>query len=101
MRMYPGERHATEEEVIELSAMLNVAQRAVIPPWETPSWFKLFRHVDEDRSGLISFTEFVDMARKLLKLSPEKMPESQLKAVWCALDTSGDGLLQSGEVRTI
>ena len=86
-------------QVLRLSEQLNLAQRALIPPHETQSWFKLFRHVDYDRSGLISYTEFVEMVRKLLKISAQKLPDVRLRAVWRALDTSGDGLLQAGEVR--
>ena len=35
----------------DISLLLNVAQRSVVPPWETPSWFKLFRRVDSDGGG--------------------------------------------------
>ena len=55
---------ASSEQVLELSIQFNEAQRAIVPPWETASWFKLFRHVDEDRSGLISYSEFVRMVRR-------------------------------------
>lgn len=89
---------ATDAEVQELSALLNIAQKRVIPRHQTQSWFKLFRHIDSDRSGVISYGEFVEMVRKLLKLSAQKLPNARLQAVWRKLDTSGDGLLQSGEV---
>lgn len=88
----------TKEEIVLLSTMLNKAHRAMMPAWETPSWFKLFRHVDQDRSGLISYSEFVTMVRKMLKLTAGKLPEARLRGLWQALDTSGDGSLQSGEV---
>ena len=95
----PVRPRATEYDIIELSAILNQAHGEIIPPHETRSWFKLFRHIDEDRSGLISWDEFIHMVRKVLKLSPQQMADARLKAVWEALDTSGDGFLQSGEVR--
>ena len=88
---------STVEEMTELSAMLNIAHKATLYPGETPSWFKLFRQVDADGSGLISYKEFVDMVRRLLKLSALQMPESRLRGMWRTLDTSGDGVLQSGE----
>lgn len=85
------------DPVYELSAMLNAAHKRVVPHWETPSWFKLFRQVDSDGSGLISFDEFVEMVRTDLKLSPRALPERALRIVWLTLDTDGSGYLSSGE----
>ena len=39
----------------------------------------------------------VVQVRKVLKLSHAKMPEARLRALWHALDESGDGQLQAGE----
>ena len=58
-----------------------MAQRSVVPPWETPSWFKLFRHVDADGSGLISYGEFAGMVRDVLKLPSRALPERRLRAL--------------------
>jgi hypothetical protein len=96
-RSMADEPRASVDEVTELSTQLNVAQRSVVPPWETPSWFKLFRHVDADGSGLISYAEFVDMVRDVLRLAESQMPELRLKALWLALDTDCSGYLTSGE----
>jgi Ca2+-binding EF-hand superfamily protein len=93
-----GKRRASPEEVAEISRMLNVAQRSVVPPWETPSWFKLFRYVDGDGSGLICYEEFEEMVREVLKLSRSSMPEERLRALWLALDTDSSGQLSAGEV---
>ena len=68
-----------------------------MPPWETPSWFKLFKVVDADGSGLISYAEFLDMCRDILKLSEHMAPEPRLKALWLALDEDCSGYLTSGE----
>ena len=92
-----NEPRASESEIAELSAVLNVAQRSVVPGWQTPSWFKLFRHVDADGSGLIAYDEFVDMVRNDLKMSTSSLPESSIKALWLALDTDCSGYLSSGE----
>lgn len=91
------EPRAGAEEVREMSAALNAAQRMVVPPWETPSWFKLFRVVDSDGSGLISYAEFVDMTRDILQLNEREMPEPRLKALWLTLDADCSGYLTSGE----
>ena len=95
------ERVATKEDIMDLSVLLNIAMRRTLPYGATMSWFKLFRHVDSERSGLISYYEFVEMVRKPLKLSVQKLPDARLHAVWRALDTSGHGLLQHGEVCTV
>ena len=91
-------RRASPEEVAEISRMLNVAQRSVVPPWKTPSWFNLFRYVDSDGSGLICYEEFEQMVREVLKLSRSSMPEERLRALWLALDTDSSGQLSAGEV---
>lgn len=85
------------DPVCELSALLNAAQRRIVPHYETVCWFKLFRQVDADGSGLISYDEFVAMVRNDLKLSARALPESQMRVVWLALDTDGSGYLSSGE----
>jgi hypothetical protein len=92
-----GKRRASPEEVAEISRMLNVAQRSVVPPWKTASWFNLFRYVDGDGSGLICYEEFEEMVREVLKLSRSSMPEERLRALWLALDTDSSGHLSAGE----
>ena len=53
--------------------------------------------MDDDASGLISFTEFTGMVREELLLGPEELPEKVLKAVWLAIDSDGSGQLKVGE----
>ena len=61
------------------------------------SWFRLFKHMDDDASGLISFIEFAGMVREELLLTPKELPEKVLKKVWLALDDDGSGQLKVGE----
>ena len=61
------------------------------------SWFRLFKHMDDDASGLISFIEFAGMVREELLLTPKELPEKVLKKVWLALDDDGSGRLKVGE----
>ena len=61
------------------------------------SWFKLFRHMDDDDSGRITYAELAGLVREELKLSPRELPEVSLKAVWAALDRDGSGFLNAGE----
>ena len=85
------------DDVFRLSAMMNAAHRRQVPPWETVCWFRLFKKVDSDGSGLISYDEFLEMVRKDLKLSAHALPSDYLHMVWLALDTDGSGYLSSGE----
>ena len=63
----------------------------------TVAWFKLFRHMDDDGSGQISYVEFSGMIREELLITPSDIPERRLKAAWLALDTDCSGLINSGE----
>ena len=38
------------------------------------SWFRLFKHMDDDGSGLISFNEFEGMVREELLLGEKELP---------------------------
>ena len=61
------------------------------------SWFRLFKHMDDDGSGLISYKEFAGMVREELLLGEKELPEKTLKRVWLALDDDGSGSLKVGE----
>ena len=91
-----GVTRATDEEVVELSRQFNAAVAGIAGITAkgdpaTPSWFKLFRHVDADGSGLIAYDEFVEMVRGVLRLSDARMPEPghySLLAARCSLLTA-------------
>lgn len=101
---------ATEAEVVRLAEVFTAALcKEVIPidrrtvakgcmtlP-ETPSWFKLFKEVDADGSGQITYGEFSHMARHRLGLSQARLPEDELQRVWLSLDSDCSGLVTSGE----
>ena len=61
------------------------------------SWFRLFKHMDDDESGLISYSELAGMVREELLFGHKELPEKTLKAVWLALDNDGSGRLTAGE----
>lgn len=62
-----------------------------------PSWFLLFREMDEDGSGRISYAELKSMVRKSLRLSTRELPDLKLQSVWRALDEDASGFISTGE----
>ena len=97
-----GEAPATDEEVQHLASKLSTKMHELfsttyngIP--SKVSWFRLFKHMDDDGSGLISFKEFEGMVREELLLGHKELPEKVLKAAWLALDNDGSGRLTVGE----
>ena len=52
-------------------------------------WYKLFKHMDDDGSGRISYAELEDMVRNELLIRPKELPDQQLKRLWRALDEDG------------
>ena len=111
------EPRATEEEVVYLSELMNEAlcqeampvdrrtllgsARAGHGSWamatDTPSWFKLFRKIDADGSGQISYAEWEHTVRHELGLSAADFSEDGLQRVWLSLDADCSGLITSGE----
>ena len=71
--------------------LLHVRLRECFPPPATCSWFKLFKIVNTDGSGKISFDELVRMVRGELQLGVAEVSEHELKSVWLALDREGSG----------
>lgn len=97
---------ATEEQVTALSEQLNAKMHELFAAKYAPTmnakagWFRLFKHIDDDGSGLISYDEFKGMVRDELRLSPLDLPERTLKAAWLALDDDGSGMVSTGEFGT-
>ena len=97
-----SELPAAEEQVVWLASVLHAKMHQLFSvvnngvPTKV-SWFRLFKHMDDDESGLISYAELADMARSELYLSTHQLPEKTLRAVWLALDKDGSGRLTAGE----
>ena len=51
------------------------------------SWYNLFREVDEDGSGFVTYDELLDVVRRKLGRKPAELSDHALQALWCALDT--------------
>ena len=91
---------AGEDKVVELSIALNVAMCHLYPQARSQaSYFNLFRHMDKDGSGLISYYEFLKMIRSQLGLSERQMGESEVEAMWRWVDEDASGMIGAGEVR--
>ena len=84
-------------QVRELSEKLNSKLEALYADPQARSWFKMFRDVDEDGSGRISYQEFSRMVRRKLKLGVGKVSEEALQGVWRALDEDTSGYISIGE----
>ena len=96
---------ATEEEQKEMSALFNRRLEYIIPgAGRTRSWVTLFRAVDNDDSGNITYDELEIVVRKNLKLpktatkaAEDHLSDTRLKALWLSLDADAGGQLSSAE----
>jgi len=60
----------------------------------------LYKDLDEDQSGLITFDEFLIGARERLRIRPGELSDIQAAALWCVLDADNSGYMESGEFHT-
>ena len=91
---------ATAEELQALSVSLNRKMHAMQRRDNSVSFFKLFKHIDEDGSGQISYSEFSKMVRAQLGLSREDLSERNLMSSWLAIDEDSSGLITAGELNS-
>ena len=75
----------SDEEITDLSRLFN-ARLAEAMRGKTGTWYTLFKEVDDDASGLITYDEMRTVVRKKLKLSKKDLSEQRMQALWCALD---------------
>ena len=93
---------ASAEAVREVAELLTIRMRQMGSESaggerRHDSWFKLFKHMDDDGSGKVAYVEFEGLVRHELQLTPKELPEAALKAVWVALDSDGSGHISVGE----
>lgn len=65
------------------------------------SWFNLFKEVDNDGSGFVTFDELVTCVRRELKKGPDVISQNELMALWCAIDDDTNEQLHKDEVREL
>ena len=90
---------ATDEELVELSKKMNdrLQDATLFPDPAARDWFKLFTHMDDDRSGKVTYTEFSELCREELKLTQAAAPDLELQGAWNALDDDDSGFITAGE----
>ena len=93
---------ATPEEQKELSEQLNEQlaighREARTTPNPDREWYTLFKSIDTDGSGRISFKEFRDAVRHRLRLSKAQLPDEKIFGLWRALDEDMSGFIDAGE----
>ncbi len=92
-----GVSRASPAAVADVAHRLYAQLRFLEPDPLKASWFTLFKSMDTDGSGLVSWHEFRTMVRSVLKLGADAMPDKELMAVWNALDADGSGHVSAGE----
>ena len=53
------------------------------------AWLEIFKEVDEDHSGLLSYDELRMVIRRMFKVKAAQFSDQKIKQMWCALDTDG------------
>ena len=56
------------------------------------SWFKLFKHMDDDGSGKAAYVEFESLIRVDMHVTKQELPTRQVECVWKAVNLSWLGL---------
>merc|ERR1719460_1695905 len=57
-------------------------------------WFRIFKEVDDDHSGVITYDELLKVIRNVLKMKKADLTDDQVRALWCALDVDDSNSLQ-------
>lgn len=61
------------------------------------NFYRLFKNMDVDGSGRISFHELAKMVREDLKVSRAELPKEKLMGLWKVLDDNESGFICAGE----
>ena len=96
----PVSTEAPEEQInspIGLSKLLNKKLSTVFENPADRNAYTLFKLMDEDNSGRISYLELESMVRHQMDLSPEHLPESSIKKVWNNIDDDFSGFISASE----
>ena len=93
-----GEPMSSKEEQMQLSAKFNERLEYMFPGHErSRSWLSLFKAMDDDGSGLVTFTDLQNVLRKQMKVPVTDLPEARLQALWCTLDEDDSNYVAQAE----
>ena len=67
------------------------------PVCTAATWFGLFKDLDADNSGHLTFEELRYGVRERLRLKASELSDARLKALWVSLDADSSGYLESSE----
>jgi Ca2+-binding EF-hand superfamily protein len=87
---------ASEEEVVLLARMIHLWLGELYADPRDRSWFKLFKQMDADGSGLITYVDFERLLRDQMCLSSDELSDGELRRVWVWIDRTGSGGLSPG-----
>ena len=92
----PSVAAASAAEVGELSEQFNTQIAFIELDPAKRSWYKLFKFMDSDGSGRVTYEEVREMVRSEaggLRLGEDKLPEARLQSLWRALDEDASGYI--------
>lgn len=93
-----GVPKADAATVAELSGHFNDQMLKLSEEMDAPmTWYKCYKFMDTDESGLLSLAEFSAMVRNVLLLPPRVVSQTTLKAVFLALDEDDSGNISVSE----
>ena len=90
-----GVGESTSEEMRHISGLLNTELNRL--PADQRHWYNLFKAVDLDDSGVISFHELSVAVRETLRVPRSALSDRTLQSVWLALDEDKSGSIDAGE----
>ena len=89
---------ASTDAATHVRVQMHYKLRYLFP--QNPAWYKLFRHMDSDGSGKVTYRELVELVRNEpdgLGIPVEKLSDGSLMSVWAALDADRSGYITAGE----
>ena len=87
---------ATASEVAEMASAMTRRMHELYVG-RSAAWFRLFKHMDSDGSGRVTYGEFAELVRSELEISSADLPEENLKSVWRSLDSDDSGFITTAE----
>lgn len=85
---------ADRKEVVEL---LNKRVDKLLVPGAPTTWFTVFKEIDSDFSGMLTFDELKSGVRERLRITTAELPQKKLSSLWVSLDADNNGYVESSE----